>query len=256
MLTCMDRLGIIDTESARFAAALAGADPDGRCPTCPDWTAADLLWHLTEVHFFWAEILARRAISEDALPGIEASKPQRPNDIADMLTVREEATAQLLRQLAEREDAEPCWSWWPPDQTVGFTRRMQTYEATMHRVDAQLTAGLPVTPPAADVAAGAVDHAVDVMWGWLPDGASYEPAEVVQFIATDIERHWLVEVGSWRARDGSTWPRAVRADCGAPSSTISAPVADLALWAWTRGGTVRRSAESATVDALLAAGMQ
>ena len=36
----------------------------------------------------------------------------------------------------------------------------------MHRV-AELTEGLPVGSIAADVAAGAVD----VMWGWLPDGA-------------------------------------------------------------------------------------
>jgi hypothetical protein len=133
---------------------------------------------------------------------------------------------------------------------------MQTYEATMHRVDAELTAGLPVTPLSADVAAGAVDHAVDVMWGWLPDGASYQPTEVVEFIATDIGKHWLVEIGSWRARDGSTWPRAVRTGSGEPSSTVSAPVADLALWTWTRGGTVRRSAESAALDALLTEGMQ
>jgi len=47
-------------------------------------------------------------------------------------------------------------------------RRMQTYEATMHRVDAELTADLPTGPIAPDVAVGAVDHAVDVMWGWRP----------------------------------------------------------------------------------------
>jgi hypothetical protein len=45
---------------------------------------------------------------------------------------------------------------------------MQTYEATMHRVDAELTADLPTGPIAPDVAVGAVDHAVDVMWGWRP----------------------------------------------------------------------------------------
>ncbi|MET0896296.1 MAG: maleylpyruvate isomerase N-terminal domain-containing protein, partial [Mycobacterium sp.] len=51
-------------ESALLAAALADLDPDRRCPTCPEWTAADLLWHLTEVHFFWAGILSRGALSE------------------------------------------------------------------------------------------------------------------------------------------------------------------------------------------------
>ena len=88
----------------------------------------------------------------------------------ELLALREQATTALLDQLGRLDDAEPRWTWWPADQTVGFTRRMQTYEATMHRVDAELTAGLSIGTIAPDVAAGAVDHAVDVMWGWLPDG--------------------------------------------------------------------------------------
>ncbi|MGH3644162.1 MAG: maleylpyruvate isomerase N-terminal domain-containing protein, partial [Mycobacterium sp.] len=55
----MDRLAIIDSESRRLADVLEGVDPDQRCPTCPEWTASDLLWHLTNVHFFWAGILAQ-----------------------------------------------------------------------------------------------------------------------------------------------------------------------------------------------------
>lgn len=252
----MDRLRIIDTESARFAEALAAADPARPCPTCPDWSALDLLWHLTEVHFFWSQILSRRVLSTDGVADVEAAKPARPETVPDILALREQATSALLAQLASREDAEACWSWWPPDQSVGFTRSMQTYEATMHRIDAELTAGLPVTPVDADVAAGAVDHAVDVMWGWLPDGASYRPDEVVEFVASDTGRHWLVEVGSWRARDGSEVPRAVRAQSGEPAVSVSAPAADLALWAWRRGGSVTVSGESVTLDALLTEGMQ
>jgi hypothetical protein len=44
------------------------------------------------------------------------------------------------------------------------------------------TAGLPLEPVTPDVAAGAVDHAIDVMWGWPSDGAGYEPQAVVEFI--------------------------------------------------------------------------
>ena len=132
---------------------------------------------------------------------------------------------------------------------------MQTYEATMHRVDAELTAGLPVGQIGADVAAGAVDHAVDVMWGWLPDGARYEARAVVEFVATDDDQRWLVEVGHTTA--GS--PRAVRVTTGEPTATVTAPVVDLALWAWTRGGTVEITGDAASVaalDALVTNGMQ
>ena len=69
---------------------------------------------------------------------------------------------------------------------------MQTHEATFHRVDAELAAGLPISPIASNVAADALDHAVDVMWGWLPDGATYVARAIVEFVATDVDRRWLV----------------------------------------------------------------
>jgi uncharacterized protein (TIGR03083 family) len=246
----MDRIAIIDAESQRFSDVLSAADPAAHCPTCPDWTAADLLWHLTEVHFFWAGVLEQRVHAEADLASVEAAKPQRAATVAGLVKQRADATATLLRELAGRQDAEPCWSWWPPDQTVGFTRRMQTYEATMHRVDAELTAGVPVGAGADDVASGAVDHAVDVMWGWMPEGATYRADGVVEFLATDTEARWLVEVGSWTAPSEKSAPRATRAQTGDPSAVVTGSVQDLALWAWTRGGTVDISGEPASRDAL------
>ncbi len=44
------------SESARFRAVLAEAPTGLRVPTCPDWDADDLLWHLAEVQWFWGEI--------------------------------------------------------------------------------------------------------------------------------------------------------------------------------------------------------
>jgi uncharacterized protein (TIGR03083 family) len=247
----MDRLSIIDSESRRLAEVLSGVDPESRCPTCPDWTASDLLWHLSEVHFFWAAILERDVRSEADLPAVEAAKPQRPAAIADVLPLREQATAALVTGLRNRDDAEPLWSWWTPDQTVGFTRRMQTYEATMHRVDAELAAGLPVSPIAGDVAVGAVDHAVDVMWGWKPDAATYEATAVVEFVASDTGQRWLVEVGGWTSPGGDgSGPMATRATSGEPTATVTAPVVDLALWAWRRGGEATVSGRPESVAAL------
>ena len=254
----MDRLAIIAAESQRFAEVLGDIDPARRCPSCPDWTAADLLWHLTEVHYFWAGILQRRICDEADLPAVEGAKPSRPASMPDLLALREQWTAALIEQLASRADDEPCWSWWAPDQTVGFTRRMQTYEATMHRVDAELTAAVPVGPIADDVAAGAVDHAVDVMWGWMPEAASYHPESIVKFVATDTGQQWFVDVGTWTAPGQRSGPTARRAHTADATATVSGPVRDIALWAWTRGGSVETSGQPsslAALDAVVAEGM-
>jgi uncharacterized protein (TIGR03083 family) len=210
----MDRIAIIRTEAQRLADVLAETDPDASCPTCPDWTAADLLWHLTEVHFFWAGVLEHNVRTESDLAAVEQSKPDRPSAMPELLALREQATTALLDQLGLLDDAEPRWSWWPSEQTVGFTRRMQTHEATFHRVDAELAAGLPIGSIAPDVAADAVDHAVDVMWGWLPDGATYEPHAVVEFVATDVDRRWLVEVGQTSVGSPRSRRRSSTLRCG------------------------------------------
>ncbi|HEY9289758.1 MAG TPA: maleylpyruvate isomerase family mycothiol-dependent enzyme [Microlunatus sp.] len=260
----MEPIAVIDDEARRFAEVLAAADPRARVPTCPDWDAADLLWHLTEVHFFWAGILAGDVRDEQGVEAVDRAKPERPETVAQALSLRERATAELIDQLSRLDDAEPRWSWWNADQTVGFTRRMQTYEATMHRVDAELAAGQPVGPIAADVAAGSIDHCVDVMWGWLEPWATYQPQTVAELVATDTDQRWLIEIGHWfgtEPKSGETWdfPRAVRASGGEPAVRVSGPVVDLARWAWGRGGTAEITgdpAPRAVLDTLMSTGIQ
>lgn len=177
---------LITEEAERFADALRGPDPSAPVPTCPDWTAVDLLWHLTEVHEFWAGVLGSGALTDadaEAVDAAKAPRPEGPGARNQLVERREQATAALLAQLTTRGGAEACWSWFPADQTVGFTRRMQVHEATVHRVDAQLTANLPVTAISEDVATDGIDHAVGVMWAgswdWIPEWAAVEPLAVL-----------------------------------------------------------------------------
>ena len=55
----------IRTESARFREVLADCDPTARVPACPDWDAADLLWHLAGVQAFWADVIRTRPADAD-----------------------------------------------------------------------------------------------------------------------------------------------------------------------------------------------
>lgn len=264
----MDRLQVIETEASRLAEVLAQAEPAARVPTCPDWDATALLWHLTGVHRFWAQVLAQNPQTDEEVGALEQEDVPPPGTVAEILALRERATADLLAQLAVLADDEPRWSWWEADQTVGFTRRMQTYEATMHRVDAELAAGVAVTPIASDVAAGAVDHCVDVMWGWMPDWASYERLAVVELVATDTGARWLVEMGHWfgtgpESGNEFDMARATRAGEGAhATATVSATAEQLSRWAWNRApdeGAVHiegTEAARAAVDRLIEQGIQ
>ena len=110
----MDPTAIIRVEAQRFADVLAATAPDARCPTCPEWSASDLLWHLVVVHHFWAGVLARDVRTDADAAAIERAVPVRPDNTADLLALREQATTALLEQLDRLDDAEQRWSWWPP----------------------------------------------------------------------------------------------------------------------------------------------
>ncbi|WP_152351418.1 maleylpyruvate isomerase N-terminal domain-containing protein [Brachybacterium subflavum] len=208
---------LIAEEAERFADALRGPDPSAPVPTCPDWTSVDLLWHLTEVHEFWAGVLGSGALTDadaEAIDAAKAPRPEGPGARNQLVERREQATAALLAQLTTRGGAETCWSWFPADQTVGFTRRMQVHEATVHRVDAQLTANVPVTAISEDVATDGIDHAVGVMWAaswdWIPEWAEVESLAVLTLQVRDGQNDGTragieVEIARWhgtRPRDG------------------------------------------------------
>jgi uncharacterized protein (TIGR03083 family) len=233
----IDRKRFIQGESDRFGVVLATTDPASRVPTCPEWNAVDLLKHLTQVHRFWAAVIGDRLTAED-VGELEKNRPALPDDPARLQDLRREATAAMLSALTGRDSSEPAWSWFPPDQTVGFTWRMQTHEATMHRVDAELTAGLPIGPIDPEVAVDGIDHVVDVMWAWAPGEAERRVTATFELQATDARRSWLVNSFRWSGQAwGQTFTDQIgceRADTGEPEATITGTAEDLDLLLWTR----------------------
>lgn len=233
----IDREGHIQVESDRFGIVLAATDPGSRVPTCPEWNAADLLKHLIRVHQFWAAVIGDR-LSAEAVGEFENSRPALPDDPVQLQDLRREATADLLSALRSRDPSELAWSWFPPDQTVGFTWRMQTHEATMHRVDAELAAGLPISPIDPEVAADGVDHVINVMWAWAPADAERHVTATVELKATDTDQSWLVKTIRW---SGQAWGQSFdnqigceRAAVGQPDATVTGTAEELDLLVWNR----------------------
>ena len=252
----MDRGRQIQEESDRFGAVLAGCDPSSGVPTCPQWSAVDLLSHFVTVQRFWAVVIGDR-LGGAAVADYERSRPPLPEDPATLLELRGQATTELLAALRSRDASEPAWSWFPPDQTVGFTWRMQTHEATMHRVDAELAAGLPISPITTEVAEDGVDHVVNVMWAWAPPEAERRVTGTVELLATDTGRRWLVRTFRW---SGQAWGQDFTdqigcqpADRGEADATISGTAHDLDLLVWTRADTnITRSGRAVVLSELQA----
>ena len=92
---------MIRREGDAFYDAAGGADPTRRVPSCPDWDIADLVWHLAEVHRFWAEIVERQL--QDPAEA-EAGAPDRPGDLDDLVRLGRDHLERLLQEVLVRSD--------------------------------------------------------------------------------------------------------------------------------------------------------
>jgi uncharacterized protein (TIGR03083 family) len=183
-MTLLEReasLDAIDREGAALVAAAAAA-PGAQVPSCPDWDSQELVRHVARVHFFWNEIMRRGLRSESEVSALE---PQDGDDAPAPDPA--EARAALIETFRATPDDTPCWTW-ARDQSVGFVRRFQVLEATMHRVDAEQAAGRPST---IDVPVAL--HGLDVSFEtlWLPASKLPLPGSV-HVHCTDADGEWIV----------------------------------------------------------------
>ncbi len=250
-------LAHLDTESRRFAAVLAAVDPTVRVPSCPDWSAADLVWHLTEVQWFWGSIASGPILDSAEIETVEADKPPRPESYPELLALFDTARQRLSAAVADGPDDTPMWSW-AAEQTLGFTRRRQAHEALIHRVDAELTARVPVEPLDPGLAADGIDEVLTVMWG-LPDWADFTPGGgVIAIQTTDTGHTWLVELGRMTGTStysGKTYDEpaaAVLARSCEPDARVRGTASDLDQWLWNRASLgIERSGSESALDGLV-----
>lgn len=236
----IDYLGHLARESALFGHALDGAAADARVPTCPDWNADDLLWHLGEVQWFWGTIV-REGVDAD---GAEALKPARPDTRAALMAFYLTASGDLGKALSSADPQTPAWTW-SDDQTVGFIARRQAHEALIHRVDAELTAGQRPSLMDPVLSADGVDEILRIMYGGDPPSwgtFTADHARTVRVQATDTDGSWLVTLGQFRGTDpdgGKSYDQpgivVAASDPGdEPAATIRGTAGDLDRWLWQR----------------------
>lgn len=258
-LSPQEYLDHLVAESARFRDVLATCDPAARVPACPDWDATDLLWHLGEVQWFWARMVAKRPAAPSA-PDDEA--PERPGDVGGLLAFFDRASQDLVERLAAADPSEPAWSW-APDRTVGFTYRRQAHEALIHRVDAEQAAGIDSDLDPA-LAADGVAELMEVMYGGQPpEWARFESRQgEVSLEITDVASTIRVRPGHLtgvdpESGDDVTGPHLlVVPDSSAPPAvTVTGAAAVLDAWLWRRrdDAGVSITGDEASYDAFLAA---
>ena len=216
----MNFVEAVRRESEDFAAAVS--DLEAPVPSCPGWTAADLVYHLGEVQYFWERVVSGPLVTYDEARAVP--DPERPPDDKLVSWFRQGAN-RLVDTLAGADPDLPCWNWSSvvPD-TAAFVPRRMAHEASVHRWDAQAAAERPL-PIDSELAADGVD---EFFFVHLPEEETSPPApgKSVHLHRTDGPGEWLVRMEA----DGAS----ISLDHVKGDAAVRAGASDLVLMLWRR----------------------
>ncbi|HMD46105.1 MAG TPA: maleylpyruvate isomerase family mycothiol-dependent enzyme [Acidimicrobiales bacterium] len=208
-----------------LATAAAEAGPDAPVPPCPDWNVRDLVHHLGGVHRWATSFVDGRTDPQGA--GLDEIVGTWPGD-DELVGWFLEGCEALAASLASAPADLDCWTFLPAPTPLAMWARRQDHEAAIHRVDAELAAGLPSEGFSTDMAADGVDELLVCFVGRRRGPPPGGAGRTLAVSATDAGQEWLLTFGPEQidVTSGSG-----RADC-----TLSGAAADLYLALWNRRG--------------------
>jgi uncharacterized protein (TIGR03083 family) len=197
---------------------------DATVPSCPGWNMADLVAHLTGVHWSWATIvedLRNERLTEDAAPPRVAD--------AELVAAGRVQADRLVRVLAAADPSASCWTW-AQQQDVAFVLRHQVQEAAVHHWDAANAMGAAWSM---DPAAAADAVSEFLTFSVSTDAANYGAEEGTAPLAGSFSLRATDTGDAWTVTDGKS-PGALAWSSGGEGPAVEAVAADLLLWLYRR----------------------
>ncbi len=212
----LDYRAALQREVALFVRA-SRTDLTAQVVHCPEWTVADLTWHMCGVLRFWRAI----GTGEITSPADEARVDYERVPDDELAALLEHEAAEITNTVYDIEPATPVWSW-SAQKDVGFVQRRMAQESAVHRWDAELAVGAP-NPIDADLAVDGVDEFLTL---FLPaeEESLAGPIDRVRLETTDRDAGWTVSIGDGRCAVGD----------GEADAVARAAASDLLLLLWTR----------------------
>lgn len=237
----MDNAVMLARLTADGAALRAAAvDLDRPVPACPGWTVRDAVEHTAVVYAHKSTIIEG---SLDAPPS-----PWPPEfHFDDLREFFDEQLHRVIEALRSRDPATSVWTWYEPEQTVGFWVRRMMQETAIHRADVESASG-PISAIPDDVAIDGIDEFVERML--CDDVDAYAEAAGLgqRVVVAAGPASWTVTLGA----DAATFTRDDTPDADARVEGEPGLVL-LALWNRLPYDAVTTSGDAAALAALRAA---
>jgi uncharacterized protein (TIGR03083 family) len=214
-------------DGERMSDAVAHADPDDSVPSCPEWTVRDLTRHMGGVHRWAMGFVQGRTEPLDV--DLDDVVGAWPTD-AELARWLAQGCVDLADTLAAAPDDLECWTFLPAPSPRAMWARRQAHETAIHRVDAQLAAGQPLSLWAPAFAADGVDELLTL---FVPRRSTRLRADSPTTLAvrcTDLPAAWLLHVDDSGV---TTTPTGQEIDA---ACTVTGEAGDLYLALWNRAG--------------------
>ncbi len=202
-----------------LVAAIAPRGLDLPIPVCPGWDVRQVVAHLATVydHKVMAIRLGRRPEQ-----GEWVTDEPFPKSTVEWF---EDEHAKVLAELAAHEPTDPAWTWWEPDQTVGFWYRRMALETVVHRVDVETQFG-PHSAIDEALAVDGIDEVLTIMLGGEDEAAAEVPGTgTVNVVAGES---W------WSVRLEDTRTVVESAAHPSPDAELTGDAGELFLYLWGR----------------------
>jgi uncharacterized protein (TIGR03083 family) len=220
---------------SRLAAAAGRAALSDPVPTCPEWSVRDLVRHTGAVHR-WATMHVRdRPAQVIRRPQEELVGGWPPDD--DLLAWFRNGHETLLAELRAAPADLECATFLSAPSPLAMWSRRQAHETTIHRIDAELAAGVtsPVDPA---LAADGIDELLTCFITRPGRGPHREVPAALAIRPTDVDAGWTVRLSPDDvevARDGAEVALDAPGALGDEADVVvRGPASDLYLLVWNR----------------------
>ena len=220
-------------------------------PTCPEWSVADLTQHVGEVYLHKVECIRQGGLRETDWPpaGLKDEEP---------VALLDRAYTELVAELTTRNPSDPGGTWYEPDPTVGFWFRRMAQESVIHRIDAELAAGVPVAPVPDDLAIDGIDELLRVFVAYA---FSRWPEDFTEALKNSPGRTFLIRTDATADSPSVSWlvqtapdnlvvkggPDEKPDETATPDVTISGSPPEVLRWVWNREAPGKLPDDAASV---------
>ncbi|MGB9357593.1 MAG: maleylpyruvate isomerase family mycothiol-dependent enzyme [Acidimicrobiia bacterium] len=220
----------IGSNASRLSEVAAlGLEP--AVPCCPGWTVRDLVAHVGSVYAQKAAI-----VDEGRING-QPDRVDAPDE--DLVEWFDESATHLVEILSAHDPAEPIWTFYPQDQTVGFWYRRLAQESLIHRIDGEQAHGIASEVDQA-LATDGVDEVLTRIAAGGPPWGTVEFADRVARLEVPGQS-WTVKLGllsGTSPRSGKDYvdvPVLELVDSGESLKTVvSGSAGTMDCWLWGR----------------------